>query len=216
MIVIVGTPTWRAAEPAVPAGLACRIAMAAAAAGASVELVGRAGDDQAGDALLIALSRAGVGHAALLRDPARPTRIVEAALGPEEPGPLNDEFPDALVTSSFLDGPRLEALDVDLGLRYLAAFNVLVVTDDVLDEALAVAAGAAGYADAHLVVLVEEGVSPPDGIPSDATVLAAPLADPDGAFARLIGNYAAGLDAGQAPDAAFAAALGDGWAPEPR
>ena len=70
MIVVVGTPAWRPTEPAAPAGLACGIALAAAAHGAAVELVGRTGDDPAGDALLIALAHAGVGHVARLRDPA--------------------------------------------------------------------------------------------------------------------------------------------------
>ena len=41
-----------------------------------MELIGRAGDDPAGDAMLLALARASVGHVALLRDPARPTPIV--------------------------------------------------------------------------------------------------------------------------------------------
>ncbi len=84
MIVIVGNPAWRAADPAVPAGRACEVAVAAAARGRRVELLGRAGDDAAGDALLLALAQAGVGHVAVLRDPARPTPIVEPA--PEEAG----------------------------------------------------------------------------------------------------------------------------------
>lgn len=66
MIVVVGTPAWDPVDPAHPAGLACMIAMAAAADHA-VELVGRTGDDAAGDELVLALSRAGVGHVALLR-----------------------------------------------------------------------------------------------------------------------------------------------------
>jgi hypothetical protein len=184
--------------------------MAAAAAGAAVELVGRAGDDPAGDALMIALSHAGVGHVALLRDPARPTLLVAPASDADEPGPLHDEAADPR-TAPADGGPRLEALDVDLGLRYLTAFSVLVVTDDVLDAALSVAADAAAFAGAQLVVLVGEASDPPEAIPPAATVLAAPDADPGGAFARLIGTYAASLDAGRAPDAAFAAALGDGW-----
>ena len=83
VIVVVGTPAWRAAEPAGPDGRACRVALAAAERGAAVELIGRAGDDPAGDAMLLALARAHVGHVALLRDPARPTPILAAATDDE-------------------------------------------------------------------------------------------------------------------------------------
>ncbi len=79
MIVVVGNPVWRAAEPAGPAGRACDIAVEAARRGTSVELVGRTGDDPAGDALLLALGRAGVGHVAMLRDPSRATPIAAPA-----------------------------------------------------------------------------------------------------------------------------------------
>ena len=216
MIVVVGTPAWRPVEPAGPAGLACGIAVAAAAQGASVELVGRAGDDRAGDALMIALARAGVGHVALLRDPARPTRLVEPLPEADEPDLLADEADDAdadEAAGSKGPGPRLEALDVDLGLRYLTTFAVIVVTDDALDVALAVTTEAAAYAGAHLVVLVPEGSEPQLDIPAAATVLAAPRSDPDGAFAASVGSYAAGLDAGRPPDEAFRAALAAGWVP---
>jgi hypothetical protein len=76
-----------------------------------------------------------------------------------------------------------------------------------------VAAEAAEFAGAHLVVLVGEGSAPPDGLPADALVLQAPTEDLDGAFATLVGVYAAGRDAGQAPEAAFVAARGDAWEP---
>jgi hypothetical protein len=216
MIVVVGTPAWRPTEPAAPAGLACGIALAAAAHGAAVELVGRTGDDPAGDALLIALAHAGVGHVALLRDPARPTPLVEPEAEAEEVDLLADEADDADVAddvSPTVAGPRLEAPDVDLGLRYLTAFAVIVVTDDALDAALAVATEAAAFASAHLVVLVREGSDLPPDIPATATVLAAPRSDPDGAFAASVGSYAAGLDAGRTPDEAFRAALAAGWEP---
>jgi ribokinase len=211
VIVVIGTPAWRAVEPAGPAGLACGIAVAAAAAGAEVELVGRTGDDPAGDALLVALARAGVGHVALLRDPARPTPLVEPLADTELAGELDEGAGDRPAADVAFAGPRLEALDVDLGLRYLTAFGVIVVTVDVLDTVLAVAADAAAFAGAHLVALVEEGSDPPADTPATATILSVPASDPDGDFARLIGSYAAALDAGQAPGDAFAAALGSSW-----
>ena len=67
MIVVVGLPAWNPGPPPLPSGRACGIALAAAGAGANVEFMGRIGDDPAGDALLMALGRAGVGHAALLK-----------------------------------------------------------------------------------------------------------------------------------------------------
>ena len=76
MIVVVGVPAWDGSMKGGAAGRACEIALAAAAAGSGVELVGRTGDDDAGDALVLALAAGGVGHVALLRDPARPTRRV--------------------------------------------------------------------------------------------------------------------------------------------
>jgi hypothetical protein len=51
-------------------GRAARIALAALAAGARVELVGSVRDDAAGDEVVVRLGRAGIGHAAVLRDPA--------------------------------------------------------------------------------------------------------------------------------------------------
>ena len=89
MIVVVGSPAWRDADPAGPAGRACEIALAAAGRGAVVEIVGRAGDDRVGDSLLIALAlTAAIGYLAARRaqqavaarvlvtaDPARPERL---------------------------------------------------------------------------------------------------------------------------------------------
>jgi ribokinase len=217
MIVVVGVPSWRSAAPPGPAGRAASIAIAAAAAGARVELVGRAGDDDAGDRLLLALAQAGVGHVAVLRDPARPTPIdtspsavVEPSLdlAVDQPGPGEDE--DAHPDPG--PGPVLDAADVALGLRYLTEFAVLVLGDDVPAVAVPAAAEAATYASAHLVVLVAPGARVPEGLPSTATALAAPGSDPDGAFARLVGTYAAALDRGEDPAAAFRhAAAGAGW-----
>ena len=50
-----------------------------------VQLVGRVGEDPAGEATLLALARDGIGHVATLRDPARPTPALAAAVtaGPE-------------------------------------------------------------------------------------------------------------------------------------
>ncbi len=211
MIVVVGLPAWNPGPPPLPAGRACGIALAAAGAGARVELMGRIGDDPAGDALLIVLGRAGVGHAALLRDPARPTLIrrVPETEGDElfEAALRNDHRPALDVDEG---GPRLEPADVELGLRYLSAFDVLVVDDDAPIDVIPACVEAAAFAGARLVVLVRSPGGTPDGLPEDATVLVAPEEDGE-AFPRLVGRYAAALAGGSEPEAAFATVAGDGW-----
>jgi hypothetical protein len=213
VIVVVGLPAWSPEPEAGPAGRACTVALAAAASGTRAELVGRAGDDPAGDALVLALAAGGVGHAALLRDPARATPIV----APQVPD-ADDSAADAPASSpperaaiAAAPAPHLEPADVGLGLRYLGAFNVLVVTDDVPSEVLPVAVEAAGFVGAQLVLLLPPGATAPGEVPDDALVLEAP-ADDDGAFSGVIGAYAAAVDGGTAPAAAFATAVATvGW-----
>jgi hypothetical protein len=220
VIAIVGGLAWRDGEQPRPAGRACEIALAAAGLGARVELVGRAGDDPTGDAVLLALGRAGVGHVAVLRDPSHPTPILTAAR----------EVDDAAATIGVLDEPEpsagqpdpetapapappLEAADVALGLQYLTAFAVLVVTDDVPFAALPVAIDGAGFAGAHLVILAIPDTDLGD-LPAGATVFAVPSDDDDDAFAMVVGAYAAGLDGGTDPRVAFERAVdGAGWEP---
>jgi hypothetical protein len=215
MIVVIGPPAWRRGEPGRPAGRTCEIALAAAGTGARAELVGRVGDDPAGDRLLIAIALAGVGHAAVLRDPTRATPVLAEAPEPE-PEP-EDAFADTDPASpeasrpTDASGPRLQPADVALGLQYLTAFGVLVVADDAPPEVLPACVDGAAFAGASLVVLVREGSVPPPDLPAAATVLEAPARD-DGAFGTLVGLYAARLDAGDDPAQAFSAALGEGWA----
>ena len=210
MIVVVGAPAWRDADPPGPAGLACEIAVAAAARGRRVELVGRIGDDPNGDALLIALNRAGVGHAAVLRDPARATPVAPPPDLADDP--VDDVAADPPPMSPIIDGPRLEPADVSLALSYLTAFSVLVVTDDVAPPALPATIDGAAFADAHLVLLLAPGTAAPDGLPAASTVLGVPGAAEAGAFGTVVGVYAEGLDAGLDPARAFRAAIGD-WEP---
>jgi hypothetical protein len=216
VIVIVGNPAYRAVAPPGPAGRAALIAVAAAEAGARVELVGRAGDDAPGDALLIALAQRGVGHAALLRDPARPTPLAfPAPAGDEENPALDPEgVPDPAPSREIAAGPVLEAADVALGLRYLTEFAVLVVADGTDDAVAAAAVDAAAYAGARIVVVVPAGAAGPRGLPDDAVVLEAPADDPGGAFAMVVGRLAAALDRGERPRAALASAVAAvGWEP---
>jgi hypothetical protein len=172
-----------------PAGL---IALAAAAAGARVELVGSIGDDPAGDRVALALGKAGVGHAALLRDP--------SAVTPRAGGPVGPM-------------PRLDGQDVELGLTYLAEYGVLVVAEPLEPVALDAVRKAAEFQQAALVGVIGPGERLPAQYPATATLLEMP-ADDDGAFSALVGRYAAGLDRGLAPADAWRQALeAGGWEP---
>ena len=119
MIVVVGDVAGRVdtSGEAAPAGFAATVATAAAAAGSKVELVTRIGEDDAGDAVILALARAGIGHVATLRDAGRRTPVVGSTEG--EAGPDLDE--DAVSTTvESGPGPTLDGGDVGLALRYLA------------------------------------------------------------------------------------------------
>ena len=196
MIAVIGIPRLRGEEAAADvAGLAASIATAAAAADSRVELVGKVGDDAAGDVVLLALGRHGVGHVATLRDPAHPTPLIGAA----EDDP-DDRMPAG---SSSDEAPVLEAADVGLALRYLPELGVIVtvhVGGDVVDEAVS----AAGWARTTLIVVVPSGAAAPDGLPPGALALAVDEVDDLGGAGAAIGRYAAAVDQGRPAQAAYA------------
>jgi hypothetical protein len=187
MVIVLASPLVRG-EAIVgrrAAGLGVDIALAAAAVGARVELVGKVGDDSAGDAVAVELERAGVGHAALLREPAARTPVLGA------------------------EGTLVLGLaDVELALRYLPDFRVIVAADALPDPVAEAVAEAARYGGAHRV-LIGGHAAEDDGV----TQLVAPTQG-DGAFAAFVGRYATFLDSGQSPADAFEAAARDvGWEP---
>jgi hypothetical protein len=203
-------------------GTAPEIAAAAAADGAAVEILTKIGEDGAGEELLLALGRVSVGHLAVLRDPARPT-----SLATEDAEPAEDA--DGLVPALIAEGdpvarrptmdPRaapgpaieLELADLALGLRYLRDFRVLVAVEPLPGGGADVVAEAAAFADASVVAIAPPGFSAPPAYAA-ATLLEAPADDPDGAFAGLVGRYAAALDRGIEPASAFrAATVEGGW-----
>ena len=217
MIVVIGSPVgWLRDEEVVPYGMAARAALAAAAAGSQVQLVGRTGGDAAADALLLSLARGGVGHVAVLRDPSRSTTLVPEPVGDDGPAAPPDDPPgDAPVPVPVPATPSLPPLDpadVDLGLRYLTNYAVVVMAEPAEPEVIRVVTAAAQWTAARLVAVVAAGAEPSDQLPSDAIVFEAPVDDPDGDFAGLVGRFAAALDDGaDAADAFRSTVAAEGW-----
>jgi hypothetical protein len=202
VIVVVGNPLARSAAegPATAAGMPARVAIAAVAGGASAQLVGRVGDDPAGEGALLDLARRGVGHAAILRDPAQPT-LVLAAAGDHDAIDADGTTPAATLAPR---ASTLEAADLKLAFDYLPEYSVIVVAERLAAPAMRVAVDAAAWSGSALVVVGSAGLA---GLPDDATVFEPPPdGDPDDAFAAMVGAYAAGLDRGDDPKAAFEAA----------
>ncbi len=229
MIVVIGPAALRPTPTGVgrAVGTAPEIAAAAAADGATVEIVTKIGEDGAGEELLIALARAGVGHLAVLRDPAGPTSLAmddgeppdedldldlvpallaeaEAALARPPAG-----SPSAGAPPTPPSAPILEPADLALALRYLRDYRVVIAVEPIADGGAAVIAEAASFADAGLVVVAPPGLRAPAAYAA-ATLIEAPTDDPDGAFAALVGRYAAAMDRGIAPAEAFRAATAEG------
>jgi hypothetical protein len=201
VIVVIGDVMGRR-DPAgdiEPAGFSATVALSAARAGATVEVVTRLGDDPHGDAVLLNFAAAGVGHVATLRDPGHDTPLTPDA---DDPLTSDEPAPDRTMDRGSGAGPRLEAADVTLALRYLTEFGVIVVAHadaDIVDEA----AAAAGWAGARLVVVTLPDGEAPRDLPVDVLMLAADR-DAEG-IATLVGHYAAEVDSGADPISAFAA-----------
>lgn len=200
------------------AGLPVGVAVAAAQVGADVQIVGKVGEDPAGDAILLELGGLGVGHVAVLRDPSYPTLLADVPLDPAESAPFDEggeqhEQPRTETPQPAQSGLILDQGDIELALRYLPDYRVLVIADEIPEPSLAVAVAGARWSGAALVLVVRGGASPPP-VPEEATVLEAPGDSATDAFADVVGSYAAALDRGEEPAEAFGtAALALGWAP---
>ena len=76
-------------------------------------------------------------------------------------------------------------------------------------SAVTAARDAASFQGASLIVVTTPGRDATGDLPSTATVLEMPAED-EGAFAELVGRYAAALDRGEEAAAAWQAALSSG------
>jgi len=194
-------------------GFASLVALAAAAAGRSVQLVGKTGDDSTADGVVLDLARGGVGHVALLRDSGRATPLESIPRDSVEETESDDDSDSTAPSApSAFPGQTLEAADVELGLHYLTHFAVVVLAEPADPATIAVVADATRWGEARMVLVVPVGQTVPDGLPRDVVVFEAPTTDPDGAFADLVGAFAASLDEGTEPGAAFRSSIAsDGW-----
>jgi hypothetical protein len=218
VIVVIGHLLYRETDRGgLSDGTAARIAIAAAAAPRSVQLVGKVGEDPEGNAVLLALARGGVGHVAVLRDAGMATPRAMELIDPDLDGSASDPASKPAAhegTASSAGIPALDAADVDLALRYLTDFSVLVLCMRADEAITRVAAAAADWADARLIVVVPAGGPIPDGLPPDAIAFEAPEVDPDGVFAGMVGAFAAALDDGSDPATAFESSVVEaGWQP---
>ena len=219
MIVVVGRVAYRPSVSGTPdsaVGLAASIAGAAAARGASVEIVTKIGGDPQGDALLVALAHQKIGHAAVLRDNEVATHVVSPFASAAQPeSDLDIDLMDLIESDLDLEAsldpavgaPELDAADVQMALSYLTECEVIVVADPIDAATAQVVADAARFAEANVIAVVAESRPFPAVIPG-VTVFDAPDDDPEGRFAQVVGAYAAGLASGQAASDAFESALG--------
>jgi hypothetical protein len=220
VIAVVGSPLGRGSPggDVTAAGLPVAIAGAAAAAGGDVQLIGKVGEGSDGDAVLLAVAAAGIGHVAVLRDVEAVTIAADKAPAELSDAPIDeiaglDGSADAIgdeAPARSAPGPALDAGDLALALRYLPDYRVVVIAQELDAAALAAVVEAARWAGAALVVATP-GAGATSALPDDTTVLEAP-ADAEGAFAQMVGRYAVALDGGAQPAAAFAgASSGAGW-----
>ena len=180
--------------------------------GHPIAIATSAGTTAGGLAASVALSAASAGSSVQLV-----ARVVDDPTGDAMLQHLSDGGVAHVATlrqPATTDGPILEAADLELALRYLTNVGVLVLTDG--DPGLAgVAVEAADWNQAALIVLVPPGAPVPGDLPSTATVLSSPAADPDGAFGSLVGAYAAALDRGVDAATAFRTTIAEAgaWSP---
>ena len=148
LIVIIGSPTALLGKGGghQAGGLAVRVAAELVRRGERVELVGRVGADAAGDQAILSLSRDGIGHVALLRDPAHVTPAGNAA-----------------------HGISVDAGDAQLGLRYLTSFTTVLLIDPLDASVVRQVTEDASFVGAQ-VIIVAESPLPAEGSAASAVL----------------------------------------------
>ena len=145
-----------------------------------------------------------------------PTPLLVGATPDDHPAaePLEADLQDLrLLPGDPSARPGLEAGDIQMALRYLTGPNVVVVAESLAASSLAAAVDGAAFSGAKLIVLADADSGALANVPDSATVLERPAAD-DGSFARLVGAFAASLDAGNDPARAFREGVAaSGWEP---
>ncbi len=204
VIVVIGDVVGRrrGVDGVEPAGPTAGVAIAAVAAGSTVELVTRVGDDAPGDAVVLALANSGVGHVATIRDAGHRTPVLPDDADAPDPGADVAENP----ADADAESPALDAADVGLALRYLSDYRVIVLLHPTDRGILQEASAAAGWAGAHLVVVSQDTTDLVAGVPDGSLALSAER-DAEG-VAALLGRYAAAVDRGEDAAAAYAELTG--------
>lgn len=200
MILVIGSLAYDAAGRTA-AGRTAAIAREVARRQRRVEVVARIGDDEAGDQLLLALARDGVGHVAVLRDAGRATALAvleDASPGSERPVVeelLEDEAASQLPVAR--DGPRLQPNDVALAIEYLDGVQLVVV--DVGDDASTVRASVTGaeFHGAHVLALLPNSAKSP--ALAGVTQLLVPPESRDSAVPAVIATLAVAMHDGADP-----------------
>ena len=216
MIVVVGLPAYIDAPDGehAPAGWPSRSPPRPCRRGSAVELVGKVGNDGAGDAVVVALGRLGIGHAALLRDPVRPTPL----LVPRTPSRRSDG-PAAGDGDAASDAPsrRSRLLPEDPAGRPASRPPTSTWLFEFLPQAAGRGRGRSLSPDCGRWRPRSRArpsprrdswsSSPPGATPLPVCRPRRPSwrrrADDDGSFGRLVGAFAGALDAGVDPAAAF-------------
>jgi hypothetical protein len=140
---------------------------------------------------------------ALLRDAAHPTPLLTRE-GPSDGSASamgSDDDVASIEPSDPAARPGLDAADVQLALRYLPDYRVVLLAEPQPDEIVSVVADAVAYAGATLLVAVGPGWrgTAPDG----ALVVEADTSDPESRLAELLGTVAARVEQGATADEAM-------------
>ncbi len=127
----------------VPGGKGANQAVVAARLGAQVEFVGRVGADVFGDALLAALSEAGVDTRLIARDPDQPSGV--ALIGVDAQGQ------NAIIVAPGANG-QVGPADIDAARESIAAAQAVVIQLEIPRETVAYAVGAAKAAGTQVIL----------------------------------------------------------------